>query len=284
MSFWKKTNPRNNSIDLVLSSSGVRAPCFIGALEAIQQKGYHIHRIAGSSGGAIVAAGYALGYSIDTLLDLAYRTPYQSFKSFKVRNLLSLRNPSVYTGQELDKYYQFLYKGATLRDFKTDCYISVVSIVGRDRQLLSASSHPDLPVWKAVRMSSTIPFIFPWYSLDEVPVTDGGLVARILDVFPDNPRPVVALRPRADYALRIPSSDVGRGSLFVWNYLKILAEYFLDAIDNQHVPQDEWAKTIVIPTFEIGGFNFNLTAREVKRLVQYGYNAVFISELLPPIS
>ncbi len=48
-----KTRRVNKNIDVILSSSGVRAPCFIGGLDAILEKGYHIHRIVGQRDQAI---------------------------------------------------------------------------------------------------------------------------------------------------------------------------------------------------------------------------------------
>lgn len=270
-------------LDVILASSGVRAPCFIGGLKAIQEKGYHVARIAGTSGGAIVAASFALGHSIDEMYERAQTIPYDDFKDFNVTNLISLKNPSVYTGRALDKYYQSLYGDAVLKDFKIDCRISVVSIVGRKRHILTRDSHPYLPVWKAVRMSSTIPFIFPWYDLDGDPVTDGALVTSMFDMFPDSPRPVISLRPRSDHFIKRKIQDVQASSTILWSYLKIIAEYFMDAADSQHVPDNEWSRTVIIPTFEIGGFNFNLKPGDVERLVQYGFNAVIISNLLPHV-
>ena len=280
---WRKNKKARipKELDLILASSGTRAPCFIGALAAILEKGYNVRRIAGFSGGAIVAAGWALGMSIDELREVAAEIPYDKFRDFKIKNLFSLSNPSVYTGDPLDEFYQNLYGDATLKDFKLDCRIAVVTIIGRKRILLTRETHPDLPVWKAVRMSSTIPFIFPYLELDGVAVTDGALVTSMFDIFPENERMMVTLAPRADQALRKVVQSVKANKLFLWNYLKILAEYFLDALDNRHIPQEEWGRTILIPTFELGGFNFEIGPREIESLVQYGYNAVIISDVLP---
>lgn len=278
MSLWGIRKPKE--IDLVLNASGVRAPCFIGGIAAIQERGYTIKRIAGSSGGAIIAAGFALGMSVEDLKELAPATPYADFKDFRVRNLCSLTNPSVYSGEGLDTYLQKLFGDKTLKDFVIDCRIAVVTIIGRKRILLSKDNYPDLPVWKAVRMSCTIPFIFPYKDLDGVAVTDGALVTNMFDIFPEGERPLVSLSPRADYSVKRVVQNVQAHHLFIWNYLKILAEYFLDAIDNRHIPQDEWGKTIVIPTFEVGGFNFELKSQDIERLIQYGYNAVIVSDLL----
>ncbi|MCG8405972.1 MAG: patatin-like phospholipase family protein, partial [Phycisphaerales bacterium] len=233
-----------------------------------------------SSGGAVIAAGYALGFSFNKMEKMASDIPFELIKDFNVKNLLSLNNPSVFSGKALDKFFQKIYGNATMKDCKIECRISVVTILGRNRKLITPDSHPDLPVWKAVRMSSTIPFIFPYYELDNLPVTDGGLVARMFDIFPENERKILAIRPRANHSIRKNVQDVKANYLFIWNYLKILAEYLLDAADNQHIPEQEWARTIIVPTEEIGGFSFNIGTSEVNRLIPAGYNAVINSELL----
>jgi hypothetical protein len=280
---WGKTRPPKipKELDVVLASSGTRAPCFIGAIEAILEKGYSIRRIAGFSGGAIIAAGFALGMSVEELLAIAPETPYDKFRDFRIKNLFSLSNPSVYTGEPLDDFYKQCFGDATLKDFKIDCIIAVVTIIGRERILLTRETHPDLPVWKAVRMSSTIPFIFPYMELDGVAVTDGALVTNMFDVFPENERMLITLTPRADQGLKRVVHTVKSNRLFIWNYLKILAEYFLDAVDGRHIPQEEWGRTVLIPTFELGGFNFEIGPRDIEQLIQYGYNAVIISDILP---
>ena len=283
---WRRTKSPEipKELDIVLASSGTRAPCFIGAIDAILEKGYNIRRIAGFSGGAVIAAGFALGMSVDELRALAPSTPYNKFRDFKIKNLFSVTNPSVYTGDALDNFYKQVFGNAALKDFRIDCVIAVVSIIDRERILLTRDTHPDLPVWKAVRMSSTIPFIFPYMELDGVPVTDGALVTNMFDVFPENERMLITLSPRADQGLRKvvqTVKTVKSNRLFIWNYLKILAEFSLDALDSRHIPQEEWGQTILIPTFELGGFNFEIEPRDIERLIQYGYNAVIISDILP---
>src|SRR5690625_4449123 len=54
-------------IDAVFSGGGVKAFAFLGALEALEDKGYQIVRTAGSSAGAIVAGLLAAGYKVNEL-------------------------------------------------------------------------------------------------------------------------------------------------------------------------------------------------------------------------
>lgn len=282
LKWGKSKSPKTpKELDIVLASSGTRAPCFIGAIAAILEKGYSIRRIAGFSGGAVIAAGFALGMSVDELRVIAPDTPFNKFRDFKIKNLFSISNPSVYTGKALDNFYKKVFGDATLKDFKIDCVIAVVTIIGRERILLTRETHPDLPVWKAVRMSSTIPFIFPYMELDGVAVTDGALVTNIFDVFPENERMLVTLAPRAVKGLKRFVHTVKSNRLFIWNYFKILAEYFLDAVGTLYIPQEEWGRTVLIPTFELGGFNFEIGPQDIEQLIQYGYDAVIISDIIP---
>jgi len=276
----------NNEIDVVLSSSGVRAAVFIGCLRALHEKGYEVKRIAGTSGGAIIAAGYALGKTLDELEEQAKAVDYPGLRDFRIKNLASLKNPSLYSGKPLDDLFKRLFENATIRDFQIDCKITVVTVGGRRRRIvIDRNTHPDLPVWEAVRMSSSIPFIFPYLKLDGVPVTDGGLVVfDNFDIFPENARPSICLRPKSG-ATR---ADLGEDSLlerkvFLWTLVKAVMDYLVDAIDNQIEISNEWEKTIPIPTGSISALNFNITAEDVERLIEYGYNAVMQANCVPAL-
>ena len=51
----------NKKIALVLGSGGARGLAHIGAIEALEERGYTITSIAGCSMGAIIAGMYAAG-------------------------------------------------------------------------------------------------------------------------------------------------------------------------------------------------------------------------------
>ena len=286
MQLWKKKTTKtsasssNNELDVILSSSGVRAPAFIGALKSVQEKGYEVKRIAGTSGGAIVAASYALGMSVEEMEDHAKKVNYKELKDFSLKNLCSIRNPSLYSGKPLDELYKSLFGNAKLRDFQIDCKITVVTIGGgRRRIVLDRTSYPNLPVWEAVRMSSSIPFIFPYKKLDGRPVTDGGLVAEDqTSIFPDTERPVICLRPKAS-SLRAHAEDA-EISVYIWTLIRSVTEYLTDAVENQEVVIGKHDRHIVLPTGSLTTFNFDITEEDVVRLIEYGYNAVSQYNLL----
>ena len=57
-------NP-NKSVSLVLGSGGARGMAHIGVIEVLEERGYHITEIAGSSVGALVGGIYAKGSLAD---------------------------------------------------------------------------------------------------------------------------------------------------------------------------------------------------------------------------
>ena len=44
------------NVDLVLEGGGVKGIALVGAYQVLTEHGYHVHRVAGSSAGAIVGA------------------------------------------------------------------------------------------------------------------------------------------------------------------------------------------------------------------------------------
>ena len=76
---------KGKNVALVLSSGGPRGFAYIGAIEALIERGYHITYISGTSMGSLIAGIYASGkladfkewsYSLDTwelfsLMDLS---------------------------------------------------------------------------------------------------------------------------------------------------------------------------------------------------------------------
>jgi len=54
-------------IDLVFSGGGVKAIAFIGVVEALEERGIKVRRIAGTSAGALVGALLSAGYKSEEL-------------------------------------------------------------------------------------------------------------------------------------------------------------------------------------------------------------------------
>jgi hypothetical protein len=66
-------------IQVALSGSGFLLPVHVGALQAIEGAGYAISALSGTSGGAIVAAIYAVQQDAQKLADLVLATDWRPF-------------------------------------------------------------------------------------------------------------------------------------------------------------------------------------------------------------
>lgn len=80
----KKTLKPDNSFGMVLSGGGIRALAHAGLLKALMERGIYPDCMAGTSGGALIAALYATGYHPDEMLHFFKETPVFGFTLFAI--------------------------------------------------------------------------------------------------------------------------------------------------------------------------------------------------------
>lgn len=76
---WPRMKPFRPNI-LVMKGGGVKGIAYVGALEALEQYGYHFDHFVGASAGAITAAMLAVGYSPQELKKALAETDFRKFK------------------------------------------------------------------------------------------------------------------------------------------------------------------------------------------------------------
>jgi len=79
-------------ISLTLSGGGVRAVAHLGAIKALEEKGYEIEAISGTSGGAMVALLYGHGGTIEEILSLVKSFSYKDLLHFDLSSPGTLSN------------------------------------------------------------------------------------------------------------------------------------------------------------------------------------------------
>ncbi len=67
------------NLDIVLEGGGVKAIAEVGAASVLEERGYQFRRVAGSSGGALAAAGLAAGVPAPRLRELIDSLDYRRF-------------------------------------------------------------------------------------------------------------------------------------------------------------------------------------------------------------
>lgn len=179
-------------IDLVMSGSGTLLVCHIGAYARLRQA-YDVERVAGTSGGGIVAAGVAFGWEPSEMMDLTRRflNPKMLERNWIPWNGWSLnrnRRPRKLIRQELP------YK---MGDAKIPFGVFVLDVEMKETVFLNSWDHPDVPLEYALMSTACIPFFFKAMRIPGVEglFVDGGATANFaMNVWDDNPRPTIGVR------------------------------------------------------------------------------------------
>lgn len=191
-----KTERRD--VALVLSSGGARGLAHIGAIESLEEHGYKIRSVAGTSFGAIVAGMYAMGHLDD------YKEWMSSITKQRIKEL---------TDYSLSLSY-FVKGERIIEELKTiapDCNIEDLPIpfacVATDWKTGKEVVFRSGSIWKAIRASISVPGMFAPVETDGRILIDGGIT---------NPLPLDRVaRTSNDLLVAVNVSGHDYGS--VWN-------------------------------------------------------------------
>ena len=158
---------KSKEVALVLASGGCRGLAHIGAIEVLEERGYHITSIAGCSMGSLIAGIYACGKLAEAK---------EWFLSIDRKRIFELTDVSV-TLNSLVKGQRVL---DAIKEFVPDRKIEdlpiPVSIVASDvihnREVIIESGS----VFDAIRASISIPMFFQPVEKDDMLLIDGGVL------------------------------------------------------------------------------------------------------------
>ena len=150
-----------------------------------------VTRYVGTSSGSILSLLMIVGYEpIDILVYLCVNKAYSKMSTFSVSNLVLLGG-SLVKFEPIEKTVEdmvvdkmgFVPTMKELSDVTGRSLVCVTyNLTDNRREYLSEETYPDLPVTKAIRMSSNFPFIFERCEYNGKYYVDGG----ITDNFPMN--------------------------------------------------------------------------------------------------
>jgi predicted acylesterase/phospholipase RssA/CRP-like cAMP-binding protein len=142
---------------LVLGGGGARGFAHIGVIRALEEAGIPVDMVGGTSMGALIGAGYAMGRDHQAMVKLA-----QTFASS--RQLLDYNPPlvSFLAGHKVSRVLKLVFGEAHIEDLWRP-YFCISTNLTQARPVV----HRQGPLWKYVRASSAAPGIF-------APVLDQG--------------------------------------------------------------------------------------------------------------
>ncbi len=178
-------------IQVALSGSGFLLPVHVGALQAIHSAGYQVTALSGTSGGAIVAAIYAVNPDPDALAELVLSAdwvPFMNFESWTNGWRLLIRRGICATA-DLDTFLIEHTQGKSFADLSLDLSVCATNLLQGSRSFFSRAITPTLSVATAARASSSLPFVYPPKRILNDYYVDGGLTDNIPgNVLPDHPQ------------------------------------------------------------------------------------------------
>ncbi|MBO5245553.1 MAG: patatin-like phospholipase family protein [Selenomonadales bacterium] len=176
------------TVGLALSGGGIRGLAHIGVLRALRAHGVPIDYISGTSAGAIVAALYACGYSVDEIEALARRLEPSEFVDFNLtvsdfikfglqelwhdkKRFWAEVPKGLVKGKRIERYFDALWGEQSFRDTRIPLAVTAVDVYTADTVFFVSPCELGLApsdtrydrsamIAEAVRASIAIPGVF----------------------------------------------------------------------------------------------------------------------------
>jgi NTE family protein len=162
------TSAGEPTLGLALGGGAVLGFSHLGILEALDEGGIRIDRIAGTSAGALVAALHAFGVGRARMHELLVPLTWRKVSGFSASSLGLLSNEAI-----------TVLLDAELGPVRIEDAPIPLAIVTADIQSGDAVTLRSGPVADAVRASAAIPGIYAPVQIDGRLLVDGGIVANV---------------------------------------------------------------------------------------------------------
>lgn len=279
-------------IDCVFSGGGVKAFAFLGALEAIHEKGLQIERTAGTSAGAIIATLIAAKYTVNEIKNLMEDIQLQQlldppkisrFPLFKW--ILFYYQMGLYKGDRFEKwlYKTFANKGIyTFKDLDENALKIVVSdislgkliVIPDDLERVYGIDANTFHIATAVRMSAGFPYFFMPKKLNnsfksDSYMIDGGILSNFpLWVFREgnkDKRPVLGVTLSEDTTMAKHYTIHNALDMF-----QALFQTMQQAHDSRYIAKSKQNHIIFIPVKHIKTTDMSISNNQKQSLISMG--------------
>ena len=169
---------RGLEVSVALGGGGAKGNAHIGVLRSLEQHGFRIRAIAGTSFGGLVACFYAAGFSPDQIEEMFARVDQT-----KMYARSRLERSSLLGLTKVDAWLRDTFGEFAFEDMSIPCAVTAVDL-RTSREVVIQKG----PVRQAILSTIALPGIFPTFLSEELELIDGGLL---------NPVPVALARSLA---------------------------------------------------------------------------------------
>lgn len=254
-------------INLVMSGSGFNYPIYIGSYKALYEKGYRIKSVTGTSGGSIIAALLAVGYTEPDEIERALMETIPSENKLIDLSWIPFRRHGLIKGAKILKVLDRTLMGKTFKEVEIDLNIVATNYNTGVWTLFNKATTPDVKISDAVRASISIPFVFAPHKINGNWYVDGGIQNNwYVDVYGDVEE-TIALRcgTSSPSFERIDFSMKG-----LYKYIARIVGLMLEGSVSDRVEDAANVHKIWLAS-PYSFMAYNLTRLQVERLVDIGY-------------
>ena len=208
----------SKNVALVLGSGGARGLAHIGAIEALEERGYTITSIAGCSMGSIIAGMYAAG-QLKEAKEWFLSVDKQLILRMMDINLLS--GNSLVKGQRIIRELQKVVPDRPIENLRIPCSIVASDMMSTEEVVFRSGS-----LFEAVRASISIPLFFQPVQIGHRLLIDGGIL---------NPLPLHSIE-RTEGDILVAMDISGKDNMPVDAYAPIDVEGKLAEISAKGIP------------------------------------------------
>jgi NTE family protein len=154
------------NITLALGGGGSRGHSHIGVLRRLENEGFRIKAVAGTSFGGIIAVFYALGCSPNEIEEI--------FKALDQNQLYGHApddGPSLLGLAGVKRWLKETLGDKTFADLKIPCIVTAADLKSGKEVLISTG-----PLVDAILATITLPGIFPARHIQDMELVDGGTI------------------------------------------------------------------------------------------------------------
>ena len=261
----------------IFSGGGTRLAAHIGILKGLNDLDIQFDTIVGVSGGSIVAALYASGYSLDDIYQLSLDTNFKQFREFSLLRLFY--KGGLASGDRFEKWMDQQLNGKRFCDLSLDLSILATDINGGGPVVFNKRVTPNFKVSKAIRYSMSIPLIFSFERYKDHVMVDGAILSEdaLFEDWRGDGTPSVCFRLKSE--LREKPLQKGK-NLLLPQYIGLLIKTFMTALSREYVHANFWHNTLVVNTGDASAVDFDITSEKKKLLFEAGYDTV--TRFLPP--
>lgn len=260
---------------LVLSGGSEKGIAHIGALVALEELGIlsGIEELATTSIGSLVALVYLIGYKPREIWNFCKIFDFEKLKSINIGD--AIEKLGLDNGSKVEYMLKQLIRAKghdseiTMKELfeKTGktIYMTTVCLNSQKAIYLSHKTYPDLPIYMAARMSSSIPIYFTPVKFGNMLMVDGGCIDNYpIGLFKDNLDEVLGINLKSSSA---PVDNIDN----IENFLFTVYKSFYAGMSYNSIKGYE-QYTVMIDVDSNGMANFDLSLETKTKIYDYGYN------------